>query len=109
MDVNLELLLGRKVLAQNGRSIGRLEEVRADVKGGECLITEFLVGRYAVVERLGAWSIGRGLLGLFGSWLKTGYYIPWQKMDLSDPQRPRITCAVEELQPLEIKKSDTTS
>jgi len=97
MEVNLELMLGRKVLAANGRSIGRLEEVHAEVRPGECLVTEYLVGKYALFERLAAWSMGRAFLSLFGSSLKSGYRVPWEKMDISDPRRPRIACDVSEL------------
>ena len=105
MEVNLELMLGRKVLAGNGRSIGRLEDVTAEVKPGECLVIEYLVGKYALFERLAAWSMGRAFLSLFGSLVKSGYRVPWQKMDISDPRRPKITCDVSELPMIEAKKS----
>jgi sporulation protein YlmC with PRC-barrel domain len=102
-EINLELLLGRKVLALNGKSIGRLEEVRGELSPGECHVTEFLVGDYAVFERLSAWSIARSFLSLFGPLIKSGYRVPWDKLDLSDPKHPKLTCKVAVLPPLEIK------
>jgi hypothetical protein len=54
------------------------------------------------MERLAAWAIGRELLRLFGAKHKGGgYRVPWDKLDLSDPVRPRLTCKVEELAQLE--------
>ena len=67
-------------------------------RGGECYVAEYLVGAYAMLERLAAWPIGRSVLKLFGAARKGGgYRVPWDKLDLSDPRRPRLTCKVEEL------------
>ena len=97
-EVHVELLLNRRVLALNGRSVGRIEEVIAEQRGGECYVAEYLVGAYAMLERLAAWPIGRSVLKLFGAARKGGgYRVPWDKLDLSDPRRPRLTCKVEEL------------
>ena|SRR5436305_13253882 len=98
-EVHLELLLGRRVLARNGRPIGRLQEIRATPRGHNLVIEEYLVGSYAVLERLSAWTIGRALLGTFGGG-KSGYRVPWDKMDISDVDRPRLLCPASELQPL---------
>jgi hypothetical protein len=32
---------------------------------------------------------------------RSGYHIPWNKLDFSDVIRPRLSCAVRELAPLE--------
>lgn len=101
-EVNLELLIGRRVRALNGKSIGHLEEIRAELKEGECFVEEYLVGAYAVFERLAALSIGRAILRLFGATRKhRGYRVPWNKLDLTDWERPRLLCAIEELKTLE--------
>ncbi|HEX8891548.1 MAG TPA: hypothetical protein VF779_20535 [Pyrinomonadaceae bacterium] len=100
-EVNLELLVGRRVFGLNGKSIGHLEEIQAELIKGECLVTEYLVGAYAVVERLAALSIGRAILKLFGATKKhDGYRVPWDKLDLTDPERPRLLCSVDELKTL---------
>jgi len=104
-EINLELLVGRRVFSLNGKSIGHLEEVRAELSGGECLIEEYLVGTYAVAERLAALSIGRALLRLLGATKKhEGYRVPWDKLDLTDPSRPRLLCAVSELKTLKAER-----
>ena len=103
-QIHVELLLGEKVLAANGRSIGRLEEIRTEVNRGHYYVTEFLVGSYAVLERLAAWQIGRALLRVAGAKRKEGYRIRWDQLDLSDPERPRLLCGVDELLPLKEKQ-----
>lgn len=101
-ELNAELLTGRRVLALNGRVVGRLEEIRVEMVKGECFVCEYHVGSYAALERLAAWSIGRALLHVFGARREGGgYRVPWDKLDLSDPERPRLLCSVQELEPLE--------
>ena len=100
MEINLELLLGKQVFALNNKPIGRIEEVRADLRGGDCYVEEYLIGTYAIFERLAALEIGRAVLGLFGSYVKTGYRVPWDELDLTDPKRPRIRCKINQLKRL---------
>lgn len=95
MDIHLEELIGRKVLTLNDNYLGRLEEVRADLRDGRCFVEEYLVGKYAVLDRLSVLSIGRSLLGIVGS--RTGYRIPWDKLDISDPRKPKLKCKVTQL------------
>ncbi|MGI9090480.1 MAG: hypothetical protein ACR2GG_05165 [Gemmatimonadaceae bacterium] len=58
----------------------------------ECLITDYLVGEYGLAERLATGPVARSLLRkLPGSYVS--YRIPWDRMDLLDPERPRTTCA----------------
>jgi sporulation protein YlmC with PRC-barrel domain len=98
-EINIELLLGKRVLALNGKSIGRLEEIHAELHQGECFIKGYSVGSYAVLERLAALSISREILHLFGATRRgRGYKVPWNKMDLTDPKKPRLLCSVQELE-----------
>lgn len=100
-EIKIELLLGRRVVGLNGRTAGRLEEVQAELDRGRCLVTEFHVGSYAILERLAAWGIGRAFLHLMGVRRKNGgYRVPWDALDLSDPERPRLRCQVARLKPL---------
>src|ERR1041385_5627202 len=99
-QLHVELLLGEKVYALNGSSIGRLEEIRTEINRGHFYVKEFLVGSYAVLERLAAWGIGRALLRVFGAQRREGYRIRWDQLDLSDPQRLKLLCEVDELLPL---------
>lgn len=101
-EIHLELLLGKQVYSLNGQPIGRLEEVSAELEDGVAYVDEFEVGTYAILERLAAWEIGRTILGLFGSVIKDGYRIRWNQIDFTDPERPKLTCKVNELLPLEL-------
>ena len=92
-NLNIEMLIGRRVCDANGETVGRIEEFKATVHGKRCYIDEFHVGTAALLERLGisgaqlmGWTIARKPLR-----------IPWQKLDLSDPEHPRLRCAKEEL------------
>ncbi len=103
--LHLELLLGRQVLDSTGSTIGRIEEVRAEQQGDEWVIQEYLVGTAAVLERLSAWTIGLKLLRLLGaSKLYGGYRVPWNKLDLTDPDHPRLKCTLDQLKELEINR-----
>jgi hypothetical protein len=95
-EAHVELLLGRRVLAANGRSVGRIEEIVARFEDGECRVEEFHLGAYALFERLAAWHLGRAILRT----LRLGgasYRVSWRELDLSDPEHPRLRCAASAL------------
>jgi sporulation protein YlmC with PRC-barrel domain len=98
-EVKLELLLGRNVVDIEGARVGHIEEVLADRDGDELLVTHYLVGRYGLFERFSILHIGMGLLRYLGSRAQSAHphRIPWDKMDLSDPENPRLTCSIDEL------------
>ncbi|HEY9599842.1 MAG TPA: hypothetical protein V6D33_19445 [Cyanophyceae cyanobacterium] len=97
-EIHLELLLGKPVLDSTGQSIGRIEEVRAQKQGDEWVIQEYLVGSAALLERLSAWTLGLGILHLLGARnIHGGYRVPWDKLDLTNPDRPRLCCSLQEL------------
>lgn len=100
-QINVELLLGKKVIGPNNRKIGRIEEITAELRKGEAYVTEFHIGSYAVFERFAGLSIGRPIVNLFGSWIRKSYAVPWDKLDLSDPGHPRLTCSATQLKQLE--------
>lgn len=95
-EVHLELLLGSRVLTRDGAAVGRIEEICADERDGELVVTEYLLGAYAVLERLSVSAFARELLHLLH--LRTGYRVPWETLDLSDPMCPRLTCSRAELE-----------
>jgi sporulation protein YlmC with PRC-barrel domain len=100
-EINIELLLGKSVFSANGRPIGRLEEVQAELRMGRCFVTEFHIGSYALLERFAAMRIGGAILRTFHAKEKRGgYRVAWDQLDLSDPARPRLLCAVSALPPL---------
>lgn len=93
-EVRLDLLVGREVLAGNNRRVGRLEEFRAEVRDGTCVVTEMVIGVAGLLERMGV-AI-RMILGKTG----TGYVARWDQIDLRDPVHPRLTCSVSDLRPI---------
>lgn len=104
-EVHLELLLGKGVLDSKDRLIGRIEEVRAEQQGDEWIIKEYLIGNAALLERLSAWTIGLSILRLLGARkIYGGYSVPWDKLDLTNPDKPRLLCTLDELKEL----SDST-
>jgi hypothetical protein len=84
-------LLGRMVRTRNNRPVGRIEELRANADD-DWTVTKFVLGAAGLLERLGVavrLVLGRRL---------NGYVARWDQIDLSDPEHPRLTCAVEELE-----------
>src|SRR3954454_4911108 len=100
-DINAELLLGRQVLASSGEPVGRIEEIVAESQGSLLAVSEYHLGSYALMERLAASLFGRALLDFFGgSKLGQIYRIPWDKLDFTDPEKPRLLCAFDQLEKL---------
>lgn len=98
-EIHLELLLGRQVLDATGKPVGRIEEVRAEQQGDEWVIQEYLIGYAAILERLSAWTLGLAILHLLGAHkIHGGYRVTWDKLDLTNPQQPRLRCTLGELQ-----------
>ena len=87
-EVYVDELLGRRVLAGNNQTIGRLEEFRLDDEG---VVTEYVIGVAGLAERLGVGV--RLLIGGRGH----GYVARWDQLDISNPRFPRLTCPVGEL------------
>jgi sporulation protein YlmC with PRC-barrel domain len=93
MELRADQLLGRRVVAKNGRTIGRLEEYRAAIDGTGCAVQEYVIGPAGLLERLGI--AARILLGL----AQRGYLVHWHQLALSEHGPLRLTCAVAELRP----------
>jgi hypothetical protein len=91
-ELRLDRLLGRRVFTRNNQSVGRIEEFRVERKGSAWVITEYVIGMAGLLERL---DLGMSLL-LFGR-RRHGYVARWDQLDLSDPDRPRLTCPTDEL------------
>jgi hypothetical protein len=94
MEIRLDRLLGRPVLAKNNRTVGRLEEFRAERRGDSWVITDYVIGEAGLLERLNL-----GVKLLFGS-KRGGYLARWDQMDISEPDRPRLLCSPDELRPM---------
>ena len=100
--VHLELLIGTMVRDKNGKQAGRVEEIRCEAKGRQHVVTEYLIGRRALLERLSIPGLSLTFLSFLGAVRhQATHRVPWDKMDLSDPARPRISCNVDELKVIE--------
>lgn len=97
-SVRLEDFVGCGVRDAAGRKIGHLHEARARREGDELLVVDYLVGPAGWLERFSLAGAGRELLGLFGLARWRGYVVPWQRMDLGEPGKPRCTCRADELE-----------
>ena len=88
--IRLEELVGRKVFGPDGQPVGRLEEIVVRRRGSTATIAEYHVGRYGALEMLTFGVLGRALLTAFPFTRPTIYRVPWDEMDLSDLERPRL-------------------
>lgn len=91
-EVRADQLLGRRVLAGNNQTIGRLEEFRLTRREGDAVVAEYVIGTAGLVERLGV-----GVRLIVGARASHGYVARWDQLDISDPERPRLTCSVKDL------------
>jgi len=88
--VRLEDVIGRKVRTADGAVVGHIEEVRAERRGDDHEVTEYLLGSGALLERLAM------VKRLFGRPARM-IVARWDQIDIHRPDRPTLTCRVEEL------------
>lgn len=88
----MDHLVGRRVIDREGRSVGRIQELRAERRGSEWIVTHYLIGVAGVLERLGV-----GMKLLVG-WRASGYIVRTDQVDLSDPHHARLTCSRNDLE-----------
>lgn len=91
--VHLELLIGKLVRDPDNVKAGRILSVHAEIEGTECVVREYDLGAAALMENLGI-SILRVAHGVFRM---EPLRVPWDQLDLSDPDHPRLRCRVAEL------------
>jgi sporulation protein YlmC with PRC-barrel domain len=98
MDVRVELLVGTTVHDIDGKKIGRIEEIRVERQETALLVETYLIGASALIERLSAWTLVRPIKRLLRTrHIYSLYEVPWQEMDLSDPNRPKLRTAKRDL------------
>ncbi len=106
-EIHLEILLGKRVLDSTGKEIGRIHEMRAAQQGDEWVIQEYVIGPAALLERLSAWTIVRTILPLIGAReIHGGYIVHWNQLDLTNPEKPRLLCKLDELKTLSNQTQD---
>ena len=100
--VSLHDLVGRVVHDAEGRRIGRIEELKAEIAfergGNDYVVTRFGVGRWGPFDAIASGRIVQQLVRRITRATNYVHYdVPWHLMDLSDPKRPRVKCAEEAL------------
>jgi sporulation protein YlmC with PRC-barrel domain len=82
-EVHLERLIGRKVHDPDGKPVGRIEDVLAERVDLECVVQEYHLGPYALLERLSV-QVTRMLRGRKREPIR----VRWDELDLSDVEHP---------------------
>ena len=101
-EVAVHHLIGKIVRDADGRKIGRIEELRAEIvlrdQGNEYVVTEFHVGSFGALEALVGSRLARLLLRRLGPLSRYRFRcVGWEQMDLSDPSRPRTRVSADAL------------
>jgi sporulation protein YlmC with PRC-barrel domain len=97
-ELQLFQILGKRVVDANGKYAGRLEEIEAERGDDVCVIKNYLVEHRGLLDRLQSWMLAAPIQKSIQVREKSRpYRIPWDQMDLSDPQHPRILVPQSEL------------
>ena len=94
--IHFEHLLGREVRDPEGKRVGRILAVSTRRDGEDCVVHEYLLGTAALLTRLGISA--QRLVGM--KIRRKPLCVPWDLLDLSDPERPVLRCTREELRAL---------
>jgi len=97
LEAHVEHLLGRRVVDVDGNTVGRLEEMHAEMIDGELVVTEFHIGAGALLERIGEFVTQLPFLRYI-PYSRHMYRVPWEQFDLSDTLRPKVRVRREDLQ-----------
>jgi len=105
-EIALHELLGRTVRDPNGRRLGRVEELRAEIElheeGNDYVVTEFHVGSFGAIESLAGPYFARLLLRRLGRLAPyTSHRIRWDRIDLTDPRNPKSLDTVEQVKAMQ--------
>lgn len=95
-ELQLHHLIGRRVHDREGRTVGRIEELAAEIEVHESdrdyVVTHFDVGHYGALDPLAGSLFVQGLLRLMGGAIGYRRYdVRWDQIDLRDPRRPVLT------------------
>ncbi|HVX39802.1 MAG TPA: hypothetical protein VHB25_09535 [Gemmatimonadaceae bacterium] len=95
-EAHVERMLSRRVRDAEGHVLGRLEEMRVEIVDGEYVVVEFHLGSGALLERIAGFI---RQLPFFEALPRVGreYRIPWQLLDLTDPDDLRVRVRRDDL------------
>lgn len=101
-EIRMHLLVGSAVRDPDGEIVGRIEELCAEIEMGEgdapphYVVTTFQLGPNALMDRIFGAQFARGVRAMLHM-PAADRIVPWQLMDLSDPNHPRVTKRRSEL------------
>jgi sporulation protein YlmC with PRC-barrel domain len=96
--LHVEHLLGRTLRDVDGRNAGRIEEIEVENTNRGCFVTAFVLGQKGLLKRLSFRGIGPLFLpSLANKGQMRAKEVPWEQLNLSNPQRPRLRCRKDEL------------
>ena len=81
--IRLDDLQGRLIHDADGHRIGRIFDMRAEEHDGELVIVEYMIGARGLVQR-----VGLSMMRLVGFGGRDPWKIPWDRLDISDPDHP---------------------
>ena len=96
-ELHVETLLGYKLCDSEGRALGRIEEIIAEIAGTDWVVREVHLGRGALIERLIEISTIVPFFGFVQRRANARYRLRWDQLDFTDPTHPRATVRREEL------------
>jgi hypothetical protein len=94
-------LVSYKLRDADGRSLGRIEEIIAEIQGTDWVVTEVHIGPGALLERLLELSTLVPFLDRLQRHLRRRYRLRWNQLDFSDLAHPRATVSRGELERIE--------
>ena len=100
-ELRLDALVGRKVRDVEGRFAGRIHELCAEIEqhahGNDYVVREYRLCTLGALEFLGGSYFVRELLHTLHLARTDRHVVPWQQLDLSDPEHPTLTVSRDEL------------
>jgi len=99
-EVRLEQLLGKVVRSAAGRPVGRIEDVRARPEGEDYLVYLVVIGELGFMAKLLSLAAQLRIFHTLGLARRFRIRaIPWNWLDVSDPERPRFIASFSPEEP----------
>ena len=92
IEIRIEQILGRQLLAANNQPVGRIEEFRVEVSGKVCVVREVVIGMQGIFERM---NLGARMV--VGAKPRGGRVARVDQIDFTNPSKPRLVVDVSEL------------
>ncbi len=90
-ELHVESLLGHYLCGADGKPLGRIEEIVAEIRGTDWVVVEVHLGRGALLERLAELTSLVPVFGALQRRLSVRHRVPWDRIDFTDPSHPRAT------------------